>query len=138
MVSRSRKDRRRAAARAALGILGLLLAAGGPVVCGGATGAAADAKSGGPETSELWGKAGEAWTPQSRLPDFSYAGYHCGDDPIPDVPVVANVREPRGKGRWGDGRHRGLSQGDPRGLDRGNPDPPGTVQAHQDPGDPET
>ena len=98
MVSRRRKDRRRAAARAALGILGLLLAAGGPVVCGGATGAAADAKSGGPETSELWGKAGEAWTPQSRLPDFSYAGYHCGDDPIPDVPVVANVRDLGAKG----------------------------------------
>jgi hypothetical protein len=26
-------------------------------------------------------------------PDFSHAGYHAGDAPIPDVPVVANVRD---------------------------------------------
>jgi hypothetical protein len=29
-------------------------------------------------TSELWGVAGERWTPVSPLPDFSFAGYHMG------------------------------------------------------------
>lgn len=46
---------------------------------------------GAPRISALWGEAGEAWAPTSRLPDFSFAGYHAGEDPIPDVPVVASV-----------------------------------------------
>lgn len=37
------------------------------------------------EYSELWGSAGEKWKPDGRLPDFSYAGYHCGEDPIPRI-----------------------------------------------------
>ena len=44
------------------------------------------------QNSALWGQAGEAWDPRGRLPDFSYAGYHGGDRPIPNVPVVANVQ----------------------------------------------
>lgn len=51
-------------------------------------------------TSALWGQDGELWTPQSRLPDFSFAGYHSGNDPIPDVPVKANVKS---FGALGDG-----------------------------------
>src|SRR5436190_2158657 len=51
-----------------------------------------------PVYSELWGRAGEKWTPQSRLPDFSFAGHHCGEQPIPDVPVAANVHEFGAKG----------------------------------------
>jgi hypothetical protein len=43
------------------------------------------------ETSELWGKDGEKWSPTSRLPDFSYAGYHCGEKPIPDVPAATDA-----------------------------------------------
>lgn len=43
--------------------------------------------------SELWGKQGEKWSTQSRLPDFSYAGYYSGEKPIPNVPVVANVKD---------------------------------------------
>jgi hypothetical protein len=50
------------------------------------------------ETSKLWGKAGELWTPQSRLPDFSFAGYHCGEVPLPDVPVVNSVARFGAKG----------------------------------------
>jgi len=42
--------------------------------------------------SLLWGMRGEKWSPQSRLPDFSWAGYQRGE-PIPDVPVAANVRD---------------------------------------------
>lgn len=46
-----------------------------------------------------------AWSPKAwsdfiksgpvdrNLPDFSYAGYHCGEKPIPDVPAVVNVRD---------------------------------------------
>lgn len=41
--------------------------------------------------SRLWGKAGEAWSPGGRLPDFSYAGYHCGEDPLPEVEAVTDV-----------------------------------------------
>src|SRR5690606_26028940 len=43
--------------------------------------------------SELWGKNGEKWTPASRLPDFSYAGYHSGEAEIPELPVKANVKD---------------------------------------------
>jgi hypothetical protein len=44
------------------------------------------------ENSVLWGRAGEAWTPQSRLPDFSFAGYHCGEQPLPDLPPGVSVK----------------------------------------------
>mgnify|MGYP001206696134 CR=1 FL=1 len=33
------------------------------------------------ETSTLWGNSGELWTPESRLPDFSFAGYRRGEEP---------------------------------------------------------
>ncbi len=54
--------------------------------------------------SDLWGRAGELWTPQSRLPDFSFAGYRFGNEPIPDLPVRANVRDfgARGDGETDD------------------------------------
>ena len=41
--------------------------------------------------SELWGKNGEQWSPQSRLPDFSFAGYHFGEDPLPKAKAVTDV-----------------------------------------------
>ena len=52
------------------------------------------------QPSKLWGRMGEAWDPRGRLPDFSYAGYRSGREPIPDVPVVVNVRD---TGAVGDG-----------------------------------
>lgn len=45
-----------------------------------------------PVYSDLWGKSGEKWSPQSRLPDFSFAGYRAGQENIPSPPEVANVR----------------------------------------------
>ncbi len=36
-----------------------------------------------PETSKLWGRHGELWSASSRLPDFSYAGYHRGEQALP-------------------------------------------------------
>src|SRR5258706_5820513 len=50
------------------------------------------------QVSELWGRSGELWSPRSRLPDFSFAGYHFGDDPIPDIPVRATVTDFGAKG----------------------------------------
>ncbi len=47
----------------------------------------------GQQYSELWGKQGEKWKPTSRLPDFSYAGYHSGEKQIPSLPVKANVKD---------------------------------------------
>lgn len=44
-------------------------------------------------TSRLWGVAGEAWDARGRLPDFSYTGYRGGGVPLPEVPVVANVKD---------------------------------------------
>jgi autotransporter-associated beta strand protein len=44
-------------------------------------------------TSELWGARGELWTPASRLPDFSFAGYRSAAAPLPRPPVVADVRK---------------------------------------------
>lgn len=45
------------------------------------------------ETSKLWGAKGELWSPSSRLPDFSFAGYHSGETPIPSPAVSANVKD---------------------------------------------
>lgn len=50
------------------------------------------------EHSELWGKNGEKWSPESRLPDFSYAGYHCGEAPLPNVPRGVSVKDFGAKG----------------------------------------
>ena len=50
------------------------------------------------ETSALWGRAGEAWSPRSRLPDFSHAGYHGGDVPLPVRPPGVSVKDYGAKG----------------------------------------
>jgi hypothetical protein len=57
-----------------------------------------------PRYSELWGKDGERWSPSGRLPDFSYAGYHSGEAPIPAVPQSGAVSV-IGFGAKGDGEH---------------------------------
>lgn len=51
--------------------------------------------------SALWGESGERWTPASRLPEFSWAGYRSGDAPIPDVKAAASVKD---FGAAGDGK----------------------------------
>ena len=53
----------------------------------GAAGAA------GPTYSMLWGKAGERWTADSRLPDFSYAGYRRGESPLPTRRPHVSVKD---------------------------------------------
>jgi hypothetical protein len=45
------------------------------------------------EHSRLWGAGGEAWRPDGRLPEFGFAGYRCGGQPLPEPPVVADVRD---------------------------------------------
>lgn len=52
----------------------------------------------GAQTSALWGVHGELWNPASRLPDFSFAGYRAGDQPLPVVAVVVNVLDFGAKG----------------------------------------
>lgn len=39
-------------------------------------------------TSLLWGTAGELWDPRGRLPDYSYAGYHMGEVPLPTTSII--------------------------------------------------
>ncbi len=56
----------------------------------------------GEEYSQLWGENGERWTPDSRLPDFSYAGYQCGEKDIPTFDIQANIKD---FGAVGDGKH---------------------------------
>ncbi|MDF2922737.1 MAG: Pectate lyase superfamily protein [Paenibacillaceae bacterium] len=43
--------------------------------------------------SQLWGKNGEQWNAAGRLPDFSYAGYGCGNRALPEPGATANVRD---------------------------------------------
>lgn len=64
-------------------LIGILLAAACVEVCHG----------GQPDTvaSRLWGREGERWTPTSRLPDFSYAGYHRGER---ELPTMDHASEP--------------------------------------------
>lgn len=50
------------------------------------------------QTSTLWGRDGEAWSPTGRLPDFSRAGYHSGEKPLPNVPRAASVLDFGAKG----------------------------------------
>lgn len=50
------------------------------------------------QTSVLWGKEGECWSPVSRLPEFGTAGYGSGKVAIPEYPVLTNVKEHGAKG----------------------------------------
>src|SRR5215468_6524457 len=50
------------------------------------------------QTSDLWGNGGERWSPRSRLPDFSFAGYHSGEAPLPHVPRGVSVKDFGAKG----------------------------------------
>jgi len=52
------------------------------------------------ETSALWGISGERWSPDGRLPDFSFAGYRRGEAELPNPVVTHNVRD---YGAIGDG-----------------------------------
>lgn len=45
------------------------------------------------QNSNLWGENGERWDPLGRLPDYSYAGYHSGEDEIPRVSVATDVTD---------------------------------------------
>ena len=49
-------------------------------------------------TSDLWGTNGERWSADSRLPDFSFAGYHCGEAPLPNVAPGISVKNFGAKG----------------------------------------
>lgn len=48
--------------------------------------------------SALWGADGSAWDAAGRLPDVSFAGYACGEKPLPVLREVANVRQFGAKG----------------------------------------
>ena len=43
--------------------------------------------------SKLWGKEGELWSPQSQLPDFSFAGCYSGGKTIPNYGISSNVKD---------------------------------------------
>jgi len=55
----------------------------------------------GAETSRLWGQNGERWEAGGRLPDYSYAGYHRGERPLPERRADVSVRD---FGAVGDGK----------------------------------
>lgn len=43
-------------------------------------------------TSQLWGTSGELYVVGGRLPDFSFAGYHQSNDPLPTITTTTNVK----------------------------------------------
>ena len=43
--------------------------------------------------SKLWGRSGELWSPTSRLPDFSYAGYSRGEHPLRELKADVSVKQ---------------------------------------------
>jgi len=51
-------------------------------------------------TSSLWGVQGELFDPTGRMMDWSYAGYHYGEDPLPDRAATIEVTD---HGATGDG-----------------------------------
>jgi hypothetical protein len=58
-----------------------------------ATALAATVSAAPPARSELWGAGGAARVAGGRLPDFSRAGYHEGEQPLPAVPQTASVKD---------------------------------------------
>lgn len=54
-----------------------------------------------PQYSALWGTGGESWSAASRLADFSYAGYHRGEKPLPTLKPDVSVAD---FGATGDGK----------------------------------
>ncbi|MCA9047140.1 MAG: hypothetical protein KDA89_00330 [Planctomycetaceae bacterium] len=54
-----------------------------------------------PMVSELWGRNGETWSTESRLPDFSWAGYHRGAKRLPTLKPDCSVKD---FGAVGDGK----------------------------------
>jgi hypothetical protein len=44
------------------------------------------------QNSQLWGHSGEKWTPVSRLPDFSFAGYDRGESALPQRIAETDVK----------------------------------------------
>ena len=60
-----------------------------------------DASAADTEASRLWGQTGEQWKPAGRLPDFSYAGYHRGERPLPENRPDVSVKD---FGAVGDGK----------------------------------
>ena len=45
------------------------------------------------EMSQLWGLTGERWKRSGRLPDYSYAGYHRGERPLPELQPDVSVKD---------------------------------------------
>ena len=45
------------------------------------------------QNSQLWGTAGQRWDRAGRLTDFSYAGYHRGECPLPERSPAATVKD---------------------------------------------
>ncbi len=78
--------------------LGWLLLCGGLAFLSGLTSHPAAT---GAETSRLWGLNGERWEPDGRLPDYSYAGYHRGEQPLPERRPDVSVKD---FGAVGDGK----------------------------------
>ena len=56
------------------------------------------------QTSQLWGRNGEAWSRDSRLPDFSFAGYRRGEEPyrIPAESISVKSFGAKGDGHTDD------------------------------------
>jgi len=56
------------------------------------------------QASQLWGVSGEHWSPQSRLPDFSFAGYRRGEETfrIPQESISVAAFGAKGDGRTDD------------------------------------
>ena len=46
-----------------------------------------------PQVSPHFGEAGELWRPDGPLPDFSFAGWHFGDEELTSPPVTRHLKE---------------------------------------------
>jgi Pectate lyase superfamily protein len=85
------------------GLVGLSLLVGCVGNGGDATDDVVDERNGAVTVpSTLWGTSGERWTTTSRLPDYSYVGYHNGEAALPNPAVTVSVRN---FGALGDGKH---------------------------------
>lgn len=67
----------------------LLMGCGGLVVF---TALVPQASAADKERSQLWGEGGQQWDRAGRLTDFSYAGYHRGECPLPELSPAANIK----------------------------------------------
>ncbi|MEZ6072928.1 MAG: glycosyl hydrolase family 28-related protein [Pirellulales bacterium] len=89
MISRADGNDKRLLRAPVAGLCVVVFSSWLAATCGGGDGVPDEATT----VSSLWGTAGEQWVRGGRLTDFSYAGYHRGERPLPRLLTDVSVTD---------------------------------------------